>query len=92
METGTVLKSEIVLVALTDQISYAYYGGNKDNLYPARMNGAVDSSVSGHNLLVQLIGARKDLKNENSMVDDATKNLASKVQSVVEAILLQTVK
>ena len=92
METGTVLKSEIVLVALTDQISYAYYGGNKDNLYPARMNGAVDSSVSGHNLLVQLIGARKDLKNENSMVDDATKNLASKVQSVVESILLQTVK
>ena len=92
METGTVLKSETVQVTLTDQISYAYYGGNKDNLYPSRMNGEVDSSVSGHNLLVQLIGARKDLKNENSMVVDATKNLASKVQSVVESILLQTVK
>ena len=34
----------------------------------------------------------EDLKNKNSMVDDATKNLASKVQSVVESILLQTVK
>ena len=66
--------------------------GNKNNLYPARMNGIVDSSVSGHNQLVQLIGARRDLKSENSMVDDATKNLASKVQSVVESIILQTVK
>ena len=56
------------------------------------MNGTVDSSVSGHNGLIQLIGARRDLKSENTMVDDATKNLASKVQSVVESILLQTVK
>ena len=92
METGTVLKSETVQVNMTDQISYAYYGGNKNNLYPSRMNGAVDSSVSGHNLLVQLLGARRDLKPENSMVDDATKNLASKVQSVVESIILQSVK
>ncbi len=92
METGTVLKSETVQVNLSDQINYAYYGGNKNNLYPARMNGAVDASVSGHNGLIQLIGARRDLKSENTMVDDATKNLASKVQSVVESILLQTVK
>lgn len=92
METGAVLKSETVQVNLSDQINYAYYGGNKNNLYPARSGGTVDSSVSGHNQLVQLIGARRDLKSENSMVDEATKDLASKVQSVVESILLQTVK
>lgn len=92
METGTVLKSETVQVNLSDQINYAYYGGNKNNLYPALLNGVVDYSLLGHNQLVQLIGARRDLKSKNSMVDEATKNLASKVQSVVEAILLQTVK
>ena len=92
METGAILKSETVQVNLSDQINYAYYGGNKNNLYPTRMNGTVDSSISGHNRLIQLIGARRDLKSENTMVDDATKNLALKVQSVVESILLQTVK
>ncbi|MBM72519.1 MAG: hypothetical protein CL847_07030 [Crocinitomicaceae bacterium] len=92
METGAIIKSETVQVNLSDQINYAYYGGNKNNLYPTRMNGTVDSSVSGHNGLIQLIGARRDLKSENTMVDDATKNLALKVQSVVESILLQTVK
>ena len=92
METGSVLSSETVTVNLSDNINYAYYGGNKNNLYPARANGAVDSSTSGHNLLIQLLGSRRDLKSQDAMVDDATKNLASKVQSEVESILIQTVK
>ena len=92
MESGTVLSSKTVTTTKSDNIHYAHYSGNKNNLYPAGISGNVNSSITAHNELVSLIGSRRDLKNSSVMIEEATKGLASKVQSEVEAILLQTVK
>lgn len=92
METGTILRSETITASISDQTHYVRYNGDKRHIYPSRSNGAVDSSISGHNALVQLIGARRDLKNDNVMVDESSKNLASKVQLVVESILREVVQ
>jgi tetratricopeptide (TPR) repeat protein len=92
METGTVLHSGTVRSSRSDNIHYVRYNGDKRHLFPARANGAVNSSISGHNTLVQLIGARRDLKNDDAMVDDISKILASKVLAEVESILREVVK
>ncbi|MAO46765.1 MAG: hypothetical protein CL823_06400 [Crocinitomicaceae bacterium] len=92
MESGTVLSSKTVTTTMSDNVHYAHYSGNKNNLYPASISGNVNSSITAHNELVSLIGSRRDLKNSSVMIEEATKGLASKVQSEVEAILLQTVK
>ena len=92
MESGTILHSETVRSSTSDQTHYVRYNGDKRHLYPSRLNGAVDASISGHNTLVQLIGARRDLKNDNAMVDESSKILASKVLLEVEAILREVVQ
>lgn len=92
METGTVLKSETVSATNSDNIRFINYSGNKQMLYPARINGGVDSSTSGHNSLVQLSNARRDLKDDDLMINECAQAVAGKVQSEVEAILKEQIK
>jgi hypothetical protein len=61
-------------------------------LYPSRSNGSVNTSLSAHNQLLSLIGERRDLRDDNAMVDDITKVLASKVLSEIESIIEDQVK
>lgn len=92
METGSVLKSQTVSATNSDNIRFINYSGNKQMLYPSRANGGVDSSSSGHNSLVQLAGARRDLKDDDLMINDCAKAVAGKVQTEVEGILQTVIK
>lgn len=92
METGSVLRSETVTATNSDNIRFINYSGNKQNLYPSRANGAVDSSSSGHNSLMQLSGARRDLKDDDIMINECAKAVAGKVQSEVEGVLKSEIK
>ena len=84
--------SETLSTTLTDQVRYANYGGNNNDLVPSNFSGNADTSTSGRNNLRQLLGARRDLKNKNTMIDNATQNLAGKIKTEIESIMLQEVR
>ena len=92
METGAILSSKTMESYSSDDVRYLKYGGNARMLYPAKSNGSVNGSSSGHNRLLGLIGEREDLKNDNIMVDDITQNLAAKIQREIESIIQEQVK
>ena len=92
METGAILSSETVNSSNSDHVRYIKYGGQSRYLYPARSNGSVNTSLSAHNQLMSLIGERRDIKDDNAMVDDITKVIASKVLSEIESIIEDQVK
>ena len=92
METGTVLSAVTVSASQTDNIRYIVYNGNKNNLYPERLGGAVDMSSSGHLQLMSLINARKDLINESTLIDQSAKIISSKVLVEVESIMIDIIK
>lgn len=92
METGAILSSKTIESYSSDDVRYLKYGGNARMLYPAKSNGSVNASSSGHNMLLGLIGQRENLKNDNIMVDDATKNLAVKIQREIESIIKEQVR
>jgi hypothetical protein len=43
-------------------------------------------------MLIGLLGEREDLKNDNIMVDDVTKDLAVKIQREIESIIKEQVR
>jgi len=92
METGAILSSKTIESYSSDDVRYLKYGGNARMLYPAKSNGSVNASSSGHNMLLGLIGQREKLKNDNIMVDDVTKNLAVKIQREIESIIKEQVR
>ena len=92
METGAILSSKTIESYSSDDVRYLKYGGNARMLYPAKSNGSVNASSSGHNMLLGLIGQRENLKNDNIMVDDITKNLAVKIQREIESIIKEQVR
>ncbi len=92
METGAILSSKTIESYSSDDVRYLKYGGNARMLYPAKSNGSVNASSSGHNMLLGLIGQRENLKNDNIMVDDVTKNLAVKIQREIESIIKEQVR
>ena len=92
METGAILSSETVQAMKSDQIRYIKYGGMASKLYAAKANGSVNTSYTVHNRLLSLTSERQDLRNENMMIDDITKVIASKVKSEIESIIQDKVK
>ncbi|PCJ80164.1 MAG: hypothetical protein COA49_09275 [Bacteroidetes bacterium] len=92
METGAIISSKSISSNSSDNIRYIKYGGESRYLYGARTNGSVNSSSSSHNQLLALIGERRDLKNDNVMVDIVTHDIASKVLLEVESILRDRIK
>ena len=92
METGAILSSKTITSNSADNVRYLKYRGNARMLYPAKTNGAVNGTSSGHNMLISLLGAREDLKNDNLMVDEISKNIATKIQGEIESIIQEQVK
>ena len=92
METGAVLSSETINTNSSDNIRYLKYAGNIGKLYPAHLNGSVNSSSHAHSSLMQLWGSRSSLKNDNIMVDEISKSIATKIQREIESILKEQVQ
>jgi len=92
METGAILSSETINAISSDDIRYLKYGGNIGKLYPSLPNGSVNSSSHSHSSLMQLWGGRSSLKNDNVMIDEISKKIASKIQTEIESIIQEHVK
>ena len=75
--------TEIIKREQNDVIEYARYGGDNNNIYPARSNGSV-WRLGRRDLLGQL-QANNNLRSEASMVDAAISDIANASRSRVEA-------
>jgi hypothetical protein len=83
LETGKTEMTEIIKREQNDVIEYARYGGDNNNIYPARSNGSV-WRLGRRDLLGQL-QANNNLRSEASMVDAAISEIANASRSRVEA-------
>ena len=83
LETGKTEMTEIIKREQNDVIEYARYGGDNNNIYPARSNGSV-WRLGRRDLLGQL-QANNNLRSEASMVDAAISDIANASRSRVEA-------
>lgn len=92
MESGAILASKTITSNTEDRIRYLKYGGNARNLYPTKSNGSVNGSSRGHNNLIGLLGERQDLKNDNTMLDEISRNIAAQIQTEIERIIKKEVK
>lgn len=86
LETATMLKSSIVEKSNKDEILYATYGGNSNNLYPANGN-MVNTSNKDRNTLQNMLKAKRNLKDPNEMANDLYIEIAKQIASEIKAQL-----
>lgn len=83
LETGKTEMTEIIKREQNDLIEYARYGGDNNNIYPARSNGSLWRL--GRRDLLEQLQANTNLRSEASMVDAAISDIANASRSRVEA-------
>lgn len=89
LETGETLASEMIEARQDDLVRYIKYNGNARNLYPSSPSGNVVRS--GKSELQSLLTARKALKQESAMVNDAVQEAATRIRQSIENQLLTLV-
>ena len=92
METGAILSSKTIDSNAEDVVNYLKYNGDARNLYPSKSNGVVNTSSRGNSRLLGLSRERQALKNDNTMVDEISKTIATKIQIEIENIIQELVK
>ncbi len=83
LETGKTEMTEIIKREQNDLTEYARYGGDNNNIYPARSNGSLWRL--GRRDLLEQLQADNNLRSEASMVDAAISEIANASRSRVEA-------
>jgi tetratricopeptide (TPR) repeat protein len=83
LETGKTEMTEIIKREQNDLTEYARYGGDNNNIYPARSNGSLWRL--GRRDLLEQLQANSNLRSEASMVDAAISEIANASRSRVEA-------
>jgi tetratricopeptide (TPR) repeat protein len=83
LETGKTEMTEIIKREQNDLTEYARYGGDNNNIFPARSNGSLWRL--GRRDLLEQLQADNNLRSEASMVDAAISEIANASRSRVEA-------
>lgn len=83
LETGKTEMTEIIKREQNDLTEYARYGGDNNNIFPARSNGSLWRL--GRRDLLEQLRADNNLRSEASMVDAAISEIANASRSRVEA-------
>lgn len=90
LETATMLKSAIVEKTNSDQVDYAVYGGNSNNLYPAAGN-MVNTRNADRNALQMKLRANQNLKNPNDLANqlyiDVAKEIANEIKAQLQILV-----
>ena len=89
LATGETLASEMITRKQSDDIRFAKYTGNQNNLYPANMSGAVNKS--GQREIQALLGARQELTAESTLLNQAVQDAAVGIREALERNLLEIV-
>ncbi|MFN5091857.1 MAG: CsgG/HfaB family protein [Bacteroidota bacterium] len=91
LETGGLLKTEIVTDKKKDEVLYVVYGGNGNNLYPANGN-VVNTNYSDRNALKNMLNGRKNLADPQELANTIYIESATKIANTLAKEMLNLVK
>ncbi|MFM7770007.1 MAG: CsgG/HfaB family protein, partial [Bacteroidota bacterium] len=91
LETGGLLKTEIITDKKKDEVLYVVYGGNANNLYPANGN-VVNTNYSDRQALKNMLNGRKNLADSQELANSIYIESATKIANNLAKEMLNLVK
>ena len=83
IETASLIKNDIFTEKKKDEIIYAIYGGNANNLFPANGN-VVNTNYRDRNTLKDMLSARRNLREGNDLANELYIEIAKKIADNVK--------
>lgn len=83
IETASLIKNDIFSEKKKDEVIYAIYGGNANNLFPANGN-VVNTNNRDRNTLKDMLNARRNLRDGNDLANDLYIEIARKIADNVK--------
>jgi hypothetical protein len=83
IETASLIKNDIFTEKKKDEVIYAVYGGNTNNLLPANGN-VVNTNTRDRNALREMLNARRNLRDGNDLANDLYIEIAKKIADNVK--------
>lgn len=91
LQTGELIKTEIIEKSVIDQVTFGKYEGNANELYPAGNNNTVNFNQQDRRSLVSLMNARQELKPTGEMSNElfnvVSNQLSNQIGSAVQKIV-----
>ena len=89
MKTGQNLMSEMVSLETSDNIRFAEYQGDQNNIFPSNNSGTINRL--GKQNLKSLLNARMTLSEESVMINNTVKSLSQEIRVQIENQLHQLI-
>jgi len=83
IETASLIKNDIFTEKKKDEVIYAIYGGNANNLFPASGN-VVNTNNRDRNALKEMLNARRNVREGNDLANDLYIEIAKKIADNVK--------
>jgi hypothetical protein len=83
IQTASLIKNDIFTEKKKDEVTYAIYGGNANNLFPANGN-VVNMNNRDRNSLKDMLNARRNLRDGNDLANDLYIEIAKKIADNVK--------
>ncbi|MEY3398080.1 MAG: hypothetical protein RL220_674 [Bacteroidota bacterium] len=91
LATGELLKTEILEKQVKDEVLYATYQGDSNNLYPATQSGP-NLNAGDRKALLSMIQGRQQLKSSSQLSNDVFETLSRSMSQQIDGVVLQLVK
>lgn len=90
LKTGELIKTDIIEKSVIDEVNYANYGGNLNDLYPANGNN-VSFNQNERRAMLNMMSARQELKPtgelSNELFNVVSKQLSTEIGRTVKTIV-----
>jgi hypothetical protein len=90
LKTGELIKTDIIEKSVIDEVNYASYGGNLNDLYPANGNN-VSFNQNERRSMLNMMSARQELKPtgelSNELFNVVSKQLSGEIERAVKTIV-----
>jgi len=83
IETASLIKNDIFTEKNKDEVIYAIYGGNTNNLFPANGN-VVNTNNRDRNALKDMLNARRNVRDGNDIANELYIEIAKKIAENVK--------
>lgn len=91
LQTGEILKTEIIQKELSDEVLYGKYEGDASNLFPAGQGGP-NLNIQDKRALLNMMQARQDLKSSGELSNALFNNVSSQMSGSIASIVKEVVK
>jgi hypothetical protein len=91
LQTGEIIKTEIIEKSLTDEVVYGKYDGNVSELYPS--NGqTVSLNQQDRRSLQNKMSSRQDVRPVSELSNDLFNNISQQMSSEIGAVVQKLVQ